>query len=209
MPVPWYINLLRLVIPLFIFKWPLWGTLASSLIDLKDWSLMNFGQPSDYIFYQNWDKAMDIYYLTFAFITTYGWKDKTIKQIAQILFVYRLIGVIIFWLSQKSIFLFIFPNFFESFFIFYMLYVFIFKKYEILISWSTVLILTFAVVIPKIIIEYFLHVIHKQIWEVFNVGEMIGLSGIQQSAANFYFQALLLFIIPFGLGLFFISRQRH
>ncbi len=205
MPIPDYVTFLRLFIPLFIFRWPLWGTLASAIADVSDWNLIHFSKASDYILYQNWDKAMDLYYLTFALIVTYRWKDKIAQKLAIILFVWRLIGVVVFWKTQNPIFLFIFPNVFESYFIFYLLFVAITKRHKLLTSWKTAIILTITLVIPKLINEYFLHVIQKQIWQVFNFGQALGFSGWYESLVNFYAQILILFVIPFISGLVLIN----
>jgi hypothetical protein len=204
MPIPNYVTLLRLVIPLFIFKWPLWGTLAAGIMDVQDWSLIHITNASDYVFYQNWDKAMDLYYLTFALITTYRWKDKIAQKVAWILFAWRLIGLVIFWHTENPTFLFIFPNVFESFFIFYLLFVFIFKRTKLFISWKIAAILVIVLGIPKLANEYFLHVLQKQIWEVWNFGKILGYSGWHESLINFYMQGLILYIMPFAIGFLLI-----
>ncbi len=208
MPIPIYVSLLRFIIPLFIFKWPLWGTIASALMDTTDWSLISFHSPADYIFYQNWDKTMDIYYLSIAVITIRKWKDKLARRLAVGLFFYRLLGIFIFWITQNRMFLFVFPNFFENFFIFYLLFVFIFKRVHLISSKRILVILTLILAIPKLINEYFLHVIEKQIWQVYNFGQILGFSGYLEASVNFFAQGLLLFIIPFIVGLVLIQRDQ-
>lgn len=205
-PIPDYVTFLRLIIPLSIFRWPLLGTLASAMMDVIDWSLIPFAKASDYIVYQNWDKAMDLYYLTFAFIMTYKWKDLVARRLAFIFFLWRMIGVIFFWSTKNHVFLFIFPNIFESFFIFYLLFAAIFKRDKLFTSWRVAGILTVVLVIPRLVNEYLLHVIQKQMWEVVNFGKILGLSGWYESLANFYAQGLILFIIPFLVGLVLINR---
>jgi len=197
MPIPWYVTLVRLTVPLLIFKWPLWGVLASALVDLKDWNFINFANPSDYIFYQNWDKALDIYYLTIAVITTYKWKDKIAQKLAVGLFFYRLTGDVLFWTTQNRTFLFLFPNFFESFFVFYLLYGFIFKKVKLFTSPKIFAVIFIFLGIPKIIHEYFLHVIQKQPWQFYSLGN---------ADLNFYAQALAIYILPFILSLYFTRK---
>jgi hypothetical protein len=206
MPVPIYVTLLRLLTPLTIFKWPLWGVLASSFLDLRDWEFINFKSPSDYVFYQNWDKAMDLYYLTFAFITTLRWKDKIAQKLAFFLFFYRVIGDILFWSTQNRAFLFIFSNFFESFFIFYLLFVFLFKKVKLFTSWKIIWPLLIAIFIPKLVIEYFLHILQKQIWEVYNFSMVLGFPKSYEANVNFFAQGMLLYLFPFILGFYLVRK---
>ncbi len=207
MPIPVYVTLLRLIIPLFIFKWPLWGTLASAIMDLNDWKLINFIGPQDYVFYQNWDKALDLYYLTFAVIMTYKWRDKVAQKLAVGLFFYRLTGDILFWTTQNRIFLFIFPNFFESFFLFYLLFVFICKKTQLFVSKKVWFLIFIFVGIPKLINEYFLHVIQVQPWQVYNLGEKLGFFGAIQESINLFAQALIFYILPFIIGLYWVKKK--
>lgn len=206
MPIPLSVILLRFIAPLFIFPWPLWGTLASVLVDLGDWYFIHFRGPSDYIFYQNWDKAMDLYYLTIAFVITFRWKDKLVQKVAGVLFIYRAVGDVIFWLTQKRTVLFLFPNLFENFFIFYLLFVFLFKKTKLLTSWKIGGILFVFLGIPKIILEYFLHVLEKQPWQVYNIAERSGFTGGAASSINFLAQGLIFYLLPFVLGLYFVRK---
>jgi hypothetical protein len=70
--------------------------------------------------YQSYDKALDIYYLTIAYISTMrNWANLPAFQVSRFLIYYRLVGVVAFELSQIRALLLIFPNTFEYFFIFY------------------------------------------------------------------------------------------
>lgn len=197
MPIPFYVTLLRLLVPLSILKWPLWGVLVSSLADIYDWKLVNLKTESDFLLYQNWDKAMDLYYLIFALFMTLKWKDKLAKKIALGLFLYRVIGMVFFWLSGKRIFLFLFPNLFENFFIFYLLYVFLFKKTKLLTSAKVTAIVLSLLTIPKLIHEYFLHFLEKQPWEFYSFGG---------EYTNNLVWGGLLYILPFIVGLFLVKK---
>lgn len=208
-PIPLSIILIRVIVPLFIFPWPIWGILASELGDLADWYFIHFRGPSDYIFYQNWDKAMDLYYLTFAFIITFKWKNKLAQRVAGGLFFYRVVGDVTFWLTQKRIILFLFPNLFENFIIFYLLFVFLFRKTKLLTSWKIGGVLFVFLGIPKIILEYILHVLEKQPWQVHNIAERSGLAGGIASGINFFAQGFIFYIIPFILGLYFVRKLQR
>lgn len=206
MLIPLSVTLLRLIVPLFIFKSPLWGTLASVLVDLGDWYVINFQGPSDYIYYQNWDKAMDLYYLTIAFVITFRWKDTLAQKVAGGLFFYRIVGDVLFWVTQNRSVLFLFPNFFENFFIFYLLFDFLFKKTKFLTSWKIGCVLFVLLAVPKIILEYFLHVLEKQPWQIYNLGERSGFTGGAASSINFVTQGLIFYLLPFVLCLYFVRN---
>jgi hypothetical protein len=67
--------------------------------------------------YQSYDKALDIYYLAIAYISTLrNWTDGFAFGVAQFLWYYRLVGVLAFEFSGVRALLLIFPNTFEYFF---------------------------------------------------------------------------------------------
>ena len=70
--------------------------------------------------YQSVDKALDIYYLSIAYLATMrNWTSNSAFRIAQFLFYYRLVGVVLFELTDTRLMLLLFPNTFEFFFIAY------------------------------------------------------------------------------------------
>jgi hypothetical protein len=70
--------------------------------------------------YQSVDKALDIYYLSMAYLTTMrNWTSDAAFRISQFLLYYRLVGVALFELLDVRAMLLIFPNTFEYFFIAY------------------------------------------------------------------------------------------
>jgi hypothetical protein len=109
----------RLLLPLTIPRYPLSGVIACLLFDAADQSILEaFGLylPS----YQNIDKALDVYYLSIAYVATMrNWESLEAFQVGRLLFYYRLIGVLAFELTGVRLLLAIFPNAFEPFFIYY------------------------------------------------------------------------------------------
>src|SRR4051794_25894577 len=123
---------LRLLVPLLIPVFPLPAILACLVIDAADqtvfqthlsahtWSEVEPG-------YQGYDKALDIYYLSLAYISTLrNWTNLTAVAVAQFLWYYRLVGVTLFESLHDSAdpsswrwLLLVFPNTFEYFFIAY------------------------------------------------------------------------------------------
>jgi hypothetical protein len=111
----------RLLVPLLIIRWPLPAIVASLIIDAVDQTVFSAVAPNaDLAGYQTYDKALDIYYLVIAYISTLrNWTNHFALEVARFLIYYRLIGVVLFELSGIREILFIFPNTFEYFFIFY------------------------------------------------------------------------------------------
>ncbi len=111
---------MRFVVPLFIPRFPLPAILLALVIDAADQTI--FQQLTDLNLdgYQNYDKALDIFYLTIAFLAVYrNWTNTTAINVARFLWYYRLVGVWLFEVFQERWLLFVFPNTFEYFFIAY------------------------------------------------------------------------------------------
>lgn len=109
----------RFLVPLLIPRYPLPAVIACLIIDGVDqtvFQLFGFDPPG----YQNYDKAMDLFYLSIAFLTTLqNWTRTAAVGIARFLFFYRMVGVLVFELTGWRMALLLFPNTFEYFFIFY------------------------------------------------------------------------------------------
>lgn len=206
MAIPIYVSILRLLVPISILKWPLLGALASISVDIYDWVLVNLATKEDYILYQNWDKAMDLYYWIFALIIARGFKDIVAKRFVFGFFAYRIFGMVMFWLTQKREFLFLFPNFFENLFIFYLLFILLFKKQFLFTSTKITFIVLSIIIIPKIIHEYFMHFLEKQPWEIYDFGGYLGLVGTVKDYANYLSFGSILYLIPFLIGLYIANK---
>jgi hypothetical protein len=112
----------RLVVPLLIPRFPL-VIVAALVIDAVDQTLLatftevNTGEDGPY---QSYDKALDIYYLTVAYLSTLrNWTSEGAVRVSRFLFYYRLVGVTLFELYEERWLLLVFPNTFEYFFIAY------------------------------------------------------------------------------------------
>jgi hypothetical protein len=112
---------LRLLLPLGIPKYPLPFILAALLLDGVDQTIFQaVGATGVLDNYQAYDKSLDVYYLTIAYVSTFrNWLDPYALGVARFLFYYRLIGTLAFELSGARPLLIVFPNTFEYFFIFY------------------------------------------------------------------------------------------
>jgi hypothetical protein len=111
--------LVRFFLPFTILRYPLPGVVACLVVDGIDQSIFQaFG--FDPPFYQSYDKAMDVFYLGVAYISTMrNWVSLQAFEVSRFLFFYRQVGVVAFELTQVRTLLLIFPNTFEYFFIAY------------------------------------------------------------------------------------------
>jgi len=155
---------LRLLVPLAIFRWPLWGGVAAMLLDGADVILIetipggSFGEHYHFL-----DKVLDTYYLTIELIVALRWESPWAKWPAVVLFGYRAVGVALFELTQRRIMLFLFPNLFEN----WWLYVVAVERFWPRLyprSAKGVAIPLGLLLIPKMAQEYLLHFAEAQPW---------------------------------------------
>jgi len=119
----WLVVAARFLVPLLIPRYPLPGILAALVIDAVDQTVFQQFTNLPLEGYQGYDKALDIYYLTIAYISTLrNWSNRFAFQVSRVLFYWRLAGVALFELTQLRPLLLAFPNTFEYFFIFYEAY---------------------------------------------------------------------------------------
>lgn len=119
----WIVTIARFIVPLTIPRYPLPGITASLILDAADQTIFQQFPGLDLQGYQGYDKALDIYYLTIAYVSTLrNWKNHFAFQVSRFLFYWRLVGVALFELTQLRVLLLVFPNTFEYFFIFYEAY---------------------------------------------------------------------------------------
>jgi len=116
--------LARFLVPLLILRFPLPAILAALVIDAIDQTIFQTFTNLNLDGYQGYDKALDIYYLTIAYIATLrNWTNLYAFKVSRFLWYYRLFGVTLFELTYVGPgprwLLLIFPNVFEYFFIFY------------------------------------------------------------------------------------------
>ncbi len=110
--------LARLIVPLFLSRYPLPAILGSLVIDAADQTIFEKFTSHDLAGYQTYDKALDVYYLTLAYLSTIrNWAGGPDFIVGRLLWYYRLVGVTIFEYTSTDWVLFIFPNTFEYYFI--------------------------------------------------------------------------------------------
>jgi hypothetical protein len=110
----------RFIVPLFIPRFPLPAILICLVVDAADQTILQTLTDLSLDGYQNYDKALDIYYLTVAYLAVNrNWTNGIAVEVARFLWYYRLIGVLAFEVTQERWVLMLFPNTFEYFFIAY------------------------------------------------------------------------------------------
>jgi hypothetical protein len=109
----------RFLVPLLIPTFPLPAIVTCLVLDGVDQTIFQaFGHDPPQ--YQGYDKAMDVYYLAIAYLSTMrNWSSWPAFRVARFLYFYRLVGVVAFELTEWRPLLLIFPNTFEYFFIAY------------------------------------------------------------------------------------------
>src|SRR5690554_2973937 len=87
----------RLVVPLWIPRFPLPAIILALVLDGIDGGLLEQFTSMSEEGYQSYDKALDIYYLTIAYLSAIrNWTNPVAVRIAMALFYYRLVGVLLF-----------------------------------------------------------------------------------------------------------------
>ncbi len=166
---PIIVLILRLLVPLTIFRWPLWGGIAAIVLDLHDLNLIKwvgadatFSPAINNLFtfqYQGLDKFLDMYYLTFEFIVSLRWQ-RIAKLTSVWLFIWRLIGFIVFEITKIRIILVLTPNIFENFFLFHLITKRYFPKFTL--TRNNLLPTLILLGLPKLYQEYMLHVLDSK-----------------------------------------------
>src|SRR3954452_20016026 len=97
----WGVVLARFVLPLFIPVYPLPAIIACLVLDGVDqtiFQLFGYDPPN----YQSYDKAMDIFYLSLAYLAAMrNWDNLHAFAIARFLFYYRLFGAFLFEMTHE------------------------------------------------------------------------------------------------------------
>jgi hypothetical protein len=160
----------RLVIPLSILRWPLAGGIACLLIDAFDVVLVDalasaLGQPLEFgPFYAQLDKWLDTYYLAFEAVVARRWPETALRRATLFLFVWRLIGVLLFEATAYRPLLLAFPNLFENVFLYTLIVRRVAPQLVPRNVRQTLLVLV-VLLIPKLVQEWVLHWEEMHPWQ--------------------------------------------
>lgn len=110
------------------------------------------------------DKGLDTYYLAFAAFVSLRWPEMLAKKTAVFLFIWRLIGIVIFEITNiRQVILFA-PSIFENFYLIIAGAKQFFPKFKVDTGKKLAVILVIAA-IPKLVQEYFMHFLEVQTWQ--------------------------------------------
>jgi hypothetical protein len=110
------IGLVRVLGSLPVLRWPFAGGLLAIFVDLLDLVLLDWLDPLAFVHYQAFDKYLDqVYMLTFL-IVALRW-DGLERNVAVALYLFRLVGFLVFELTGARMSLVLFPNVFEIWFL--------------------------------------------------------------------------------------------
>jgi hypothetical protein len=115
--VLWAVVAARVLVPLAVFRFPLPAMLAALVIDGVDQTIFQTFTSLPLEGYQSYDKALDVYYLSLAYLSMLrNWVSRDGFDVGRFLYYYRLVGVVLFEQTQIRALLLVFPNTFEYFF---------------------------------------------------------------------------------------------
>jgi hypothetical protein len=155
---------LRIIIPLAILRWPLGGGLAAVLADAGDVvavELIGLGGFGGH--YSELDKALDTYYLTLELLVALGWESPWARWTAIALFADRAVGVVLFEITGTRVLLLVFPNLFETWWL-YCVFVERFAPRVYPRSLRSTVVPLVLLLIPKLVQEYMLHYLEVKPW---------------------------------------------
>lgn len=160
----WIVVLIRLAVPLLILRWNLAGSIFAIIADNLDVVILDFLGVKEFGPYNRVDKFLDIYFYLIAGYTMLSWRNKFARNTGAFLLGYRLIGTVIYEFTNIRALLFIFPNVFIFFFMYYLIYLKLFKR-ELFTSFRNALPILIFLILLKLGHEYMLHVIQFPIYE--------------------------------------------
>ncbi len=188
------LTLLRIVVPFSILRWPLFGILLSSFLDLNDYFYLS-QSGIDMSNYQTWDKLLDTLYLAIAAYTCFSWKEVFAKKVAIFSFLYRFVGVFLEIAFNNRSLLFLFPNFFENFFIFCLVYK-KFRKEDLFINRKVTTIVILAILLPKLLQEYSMHLVQTPPTQIFDLSKLPTIGNYLPRPQEIYAQVIMFFALP-------------
>lgn len=160
------VTVLRVLSALTILRYPLAGFVLSLEVDKWDWFWLGMGEQSDAAQegYQHWDKSVDLICLGIAAIVVLKWPDTRAKVLALCAFAWRSIGLAVYFATDQRWLLIVFPNVFESFFLLYLIFRVLSGHPRMLYSGKAMMLVTLALLIPKVATEVFLHFLNDRPW---------------------------------------------
>jgi len=162
--------LLRLLVPLTIFRWALLGmffAIAADAVDIMIFEKFGIGALG-WENYHIFDKFFDAYYLLLAFLVARTWKNSLARNTASFLFFWRITGFVVFGVSSFlgfpfRIVLLLAPAIFEFFYVAWGALLRFFPRFHL--TPFRLMGILLLVSVPKLAQEYVLHFGYmNQVW---------------------------------------------
>jgi hypothetical protein len=164
---------LRIILPLSIFKNRITGAILSMALDMLDVVIVDalqaaLGEPKVGFGdnYQLFDKWLDMYYLSIEALVCLSWPNRLAKVTGISLFLFRLAGISAFEITGEEFrkLIFFFPNLFENFFLYYIICE-RFAPRLIPTRIKSLMIVLLILYLPKFGQEYVLHFAEVKPWQ--------------------------------------------
>lgn len=148
-----YLNVIyRILVPFLIFSYPILSTFLSIITDTIDGDIFQRARVKQKT-YQLVDKTLDVYWYIFIIIFSFHGE---FGHVLFLLFIFRLVGNLLYYiLKDRHIFIF-FPNIFEPFFCVYVLSLRI-SWLHVLLEGENLFITMLIITVLKIINEVIIH----------------------------------------------------
>ena len=113
------VTAMRLLSAATVLKYPLAGFVFALEVDKWDWFWLGMPDqtPEMQEIYQHWDKTVDVICLGIAAVVVLHWPDMRARLIAMTAFSWRVLGLLVYFLTDQRWLLIFFPNVFESVFL--------------------------------------------------------------------------------------------
>jgi len=111
------IALVRILGSLPVLRWAFVGGVIAVLVDFSDLFLKNLLDLGGLHNYQHFDKLVDQVYLALFLWVAVGWKAPA-RTVAVALYIYRLPGLLLYFIVDERWILLLFPNVFEFWYLF-------------------------------------------------------------------------------------------
>ncbi|MBM4414781.1 MAG: hypothetical protein FJ035_00595 [Chloroflexi bacterium] len=158
---------LRLLSSLAVLVAPFEGFVVALEVDKWDWFWLDAGDRSAEFqaLYQEWDKVLDLALLAVAAVAAWRWRDPVARALALGAFALRVVGVAAFIATEQRWLLMAFPNVFETLYLLYAGFRLLAARDRMLTSARVTLLVVVVTLTPKLIEEYFLHVLEQRPWD--------------------------------------------
>lgn len=165
------VSALRLLTALPVLRFPFVGFVMALEADKWDWYWLGEGVQSaaEQLDYQEIDKVLDLFTLAMALAVSWRWGDLTMRRLLVGTLSLRVVGVSTFLLTQQGWLLIAAPNVFENLYLMYVVFRIVAGREQMLLDRTSVCLVGVVALVPKLVEEYFLHLLDRRPWDWVNL----------------------------------------